>query len=134
VSKCPKGTPVDEVGCSKVDKKMDDLVTKLQFESNSYLLTKISETDLNEIAGLLVNYPNVNIEVQADSDDLGSPRYNKMLSQMRADSVVRYLEGKNIVRSRLNAIGFGEEQPIADNDASAGREKNRHVEFVRKQP
>jgi outer membrane protein OmpA-like peptidoglycan-associated protein len=130
----PKGTPVDEVGCSKVDKKMDDLITKLQFESNSSLLTKSSQADLNEIAGLLVNYPDVKIEVQAHSDDTGSSDYNKMLSQMRADSVVRYLEGKNITRSRLDSVGFGEEQPIADNNTSAGRAKNRRVEFVLKQP
>jgi outer membrane protein OmpA-like peptidoglycan-associated protein len=130
----PKGTPVDEVGCSKVDKKMDELITKLQFESNSSLLEKSSKIDLNEIASLLVNYPDVNIEVQAHSDDSGSSDYNKMLSQMRAYSVIRYLEGKNIARSRLEAIGFGEEQPIADNNTSAGRAINRRVEFVLKQP
>jgi outer membrane protein OmpA-like peptidoglycan-associated protein len=136
-AQCPnsiKGTVVDEIGCSKVDKKMGDLITKLQFESHSSLLTKSSEIDLNEIAGLLVNYPDVKIEVQAHSDGSGPSDYNKMLSQMRADSVVRYLEGKNIAQARLNAIGFGEEQPIADNNTAAGRATNRRVEFVFKQP
>jgi outer membrane protein OmpA-like peptidoglycan-associated protein len=129
-SNSPKEIPVNDVGCSKFDKKMDDLITKLQFDSHSSLLAKSSETDLNEIAGLLVNYPDVKIEVQVHTDDSGSSDYNKMLSQMRADSVVRYLKGKKIAQSRLDAIGFGEEQPIADNNTSAGRAKNRRVEFV----
>jgi OOP family OmpA-OmpF porin len=130
---CPnshKGIPVDEVGCSKVDKKMDALITKLQFESHLSLLTKSSEQYLNEIAGLLVNYPDIKIEVQVHSDDSGTSDYNKMLSQMRADSVVRYLQGESIAASRLEAIGFGEEEPIADNNTSAGRAKNRRVKFV----
>jgi outer membrane protein OmpA-like peptidoglycan-associated protein len=130
----PKGMSINNVGCATFMGEMSDLIANVQFESDVSLLTKSSEADLNDVAELLVNYPDVNIEVQAHSDNSGSSDYNKMLSQMRADSVVRYLEGKNIARSRLDAIGFGEEQPISDNNTSAGRAKNRRVEFVLKQP
>jgi outer membrane protein OmpA-like peptidoglycan-associated protein len=129
----PKGMSINNVGCANFTGEISDLIANVQFESGVSLLTKSSEADLNQVAELLVNYPDVNIEVQAHSDNSGSSDYNKMLSQMRADSVVRYLEGKNIARSRLDAIGFGEEQPISDNNTSAGRAKNRRVEFVLKQ-
>jgi outer membrane protein OmpA-like peptidoglycan-associated protein len=126
----PKGTPVDEVGCAKIDEKMSDLITKLQFENNSALLTVPSKIALDEIADLLARYPDVKIEVQAHSDSNGSARYNKTLSQQRANSVVQYLIAKDIMQSRLESEGFGEEKPIADNNTKIGRAKNRRVEFV----
>jgi OOP family OmpA-OmpF porin len=130
---CPNtstGTPVDEVGCAKIDEKMSDLITKLQFTNNSALLTVPSKIALDEIAELLARYPDAKIEVQAHSDSIGSASYNKILSQQRANSVMQYLIAKDIMQSRLKSEGFGEENPIADNNTKIGRAKNRRVEFV----
>jgi OOP family OmpA-OmpF porin len=71
--------------------------------------------------------------VQAHSDNTGSAAYNKILSQKRAESVVKYLSAKSIVQSRLKPSGFGEENPIADNNTVMGRAINRRVEFKLKQ-
>ena len=128
----PKGTAINEFGCAKIVEEMGDLITKLQFESNSASLTGPSKIALNKVANLLTTYAEVHIQVQAHSDNTGSASYNKKLSQKRAESVVQYLIGKNIAKTRLEPVGFGEEQPIASNKTLAGRAKNRRVEFVLK--
>jgi OOP family OmpA-OmpF porin len=110
------------------------LIANVQFEANSSSLTETSKMALNEVADMLASYVAINIEVQAHSDSKGSAAYNQILSQRRAKSVVQYLTEKSIVPSRLTSLGFGEEQPISDNNTSAGRAKNRRVEFVLKQP
>ena len=81
---------------------------------------------------MLVTYVAVKIEVQAHSDNTGSAGYNKKLSQKRAESVVTYLELKGISSPRLDALGYGEEKPIANNETITGRAQNRRVEFILK--
>ena len=56
-------------------------------------------------------------------------RYNQALSERRAASVVRYLTGKGIAADRLASKGYGEAEPIADNETDEGRELNRRVEL-----
>jgi OOP family OmpA-OmpF porin len=130
----PKGMSINSVGCATFIGEVSDLIANVNFETNSSSLTDVSKVALNEIADMLVSYAAIDIEVQAHSDNTGSAVYNKILSQKRAASVVKYLAEKNIVQSRLKSLGFGEEQPIANNNTSAGRAKNRRVEFVLKQP
>jgi outer membrane protein OmpA-like peptidoglycan-associated protein len=129
----PKGMSIDNVGCATFIGEVSDLIANVQFETNSSSLTESSKVALNEIADMLVSYAAIDIEVQAHSDNTGSSAYNKILSQKRAASVVKYLDEKSIVQSRLTSLGFGEENPIADNNTSAGRAKNRRVEFKLKQ-
>jgi outer membrane protein OmpA-like peptidoglycan-associated protein len=126
----PRDLTVDDRGCAAFDGKLGDLIANIQFEVNSASLTETSKTALSEIVNMLKSYPAVKIDVQAHSDNTGSARYNKKLSQKRAESVVDYLRQKNITGSRLTAEGFGEEKPIADNNTKYGRAKNRRVEFV----
>jgi outer membrane protein OmpA-like peptidoglycan-associated protein len=129
----PKGMSIDKVGCATFMGEVSDLITNVQFEANSSYLTEAGKEALNEIADLLVSDTAIEMEVQAHSDNTGSAAYNKMLSQKRAASVVKYLAEKNIVQSRLTSLGFGEEKPIADNNTKAGRAINRRVEFKLKQ-
>jgi outer membrane protein OmpA-like peptidoglycan-associated protein len=130
----PKGMSIDSVGCATFMGQVSDLIADVQFEANSSSLTETSKMALNKVADMLASYAAINIEVQAHSDSKGSAAYNQILSQKRAKSVVQYLTEKSIVPSRLTSLGFGEEQPISDNNTSAGRAKNRRVEFVLKQP
>ena len=128
----PKNVTINELGCATYDGKVGDLIANVQFESNSSLLTEPSKIALNEIVSMLAIYTAVKIEVQAHSDNTGSADYNKKLSQRRAESVVKYLATKKISMDRLQALGHGEEKPIADNKTAEGRAKNRRVEFILK--
>lgn len=89
---------------------------------------------LDEIVRMLNYYPNMVIELSAHTDSKGSDKYNQQLSEARAKSVVAYLVSKGIAPARLEAKGYGESKPIAENtingkDNPEGREKNRRTEF-----
>jgi OOP family OmpA-OmpF porin len=129
----PKGMSINSVGCATFMDEVSDLIASVQFETNSSLLTEASKVALNKIADMLMSYSAIDLEVQAHSDNTGSAAYNKILSQKRAASVVKYLANKNIVPSRLTSLGLGEENPIADNNTIIGRSINRRVEFKLKQ-
>ncbi len=68
------------------------------------------------------------IELQGFTDSTGSEQYNIGLSQRRAESVQRYLVSKNVPLFRIAIVGLGEENPVANNNTSAGRQQNRRVE------
>ena len=132
--KCPNtlpGVKVDADGCP-LNKKQDlDRMKKgIQFKNGSAKLTKKSFGTLNDIAKLMKEIPEANLEVQGHTDNTGSEDRNNKLSQDRAQSVVDYLVKKGVDSSRLRATGFGPSKPIADNKTKAGREKNRRVELV----
>jgi outer membrane protein OmpA-like peptidoglycan-associated protein len=69
------------------------------------------------------------IEISGHTDNTGNPVVNAKLSTERAKAVVDYLVKKGITKDRLTYLGFGSDQPIADNATAAGRAKNRRVEF-----
>jgi OOP family OmpA-OmpF porin len=73
--------------------------------------------------------PTVSVEVAGHTDATGTDEYNQGLSERRARSVVDYLVSKGIDRSRLEAVGRGESQPVADNGTRDGRAQNRRVEL-----
>ncbi len=70
------------------------------------------------------------VEIGGHTDSIGVAADNKTLSQKRADAVMKYLTGKGVVATRLQAKGYGADKPIADNKTKAGQQKNRRVEFV----
>jgi OOP family OmpA-OmpF porin len=75
------------------------------------------------------------VEIGGHTDSIGSPQYNRSLSQRRADSVARYLSSQGVDPSHMTARGYGEDMPIADNGTEDGRAQNRRVEFkVLQQP
>jgi len=80
------------------------------------------------VKGLKV-WGDVNVEVAGHTDSVGTDEHNMDLSQRRAEAVRAYLIGKGISAERLVAKGYGESQPVADNDTEAGRFKNRRVEL-----
>ena len=83
----------------------------------------------------LKDHPDVSIIVEGHTDSKGDDSYNMRLSQTRAESVVRYLTNMSISKSRLGAIGYGEQKPIAINenpdgsDNPSGRALNRRIEI-----
>ena len=72
-------------------------------------------------------YPEIKLEINGHTDNVGKADFNQTLSEKRAGSVVSALTKKGIDASRLMSNGYGFDQPIADNNTAAGRAKNRRV-------
>jgi outer membrane protein OmpA-like peptidoglycan-associated protein len=69
------------------------------------------------------------VEIQGFTDSIGNEHYNLELSERRAESVLRYLVGKNVPLYRISIVGLGKANPIADNKTPKGRDQNRRVEI-----
>lgn len=101
----------------------------IHFEFKSSDLGEGSETVMQQILGLLRQHPEVQLVIEAHTDDIGSRAYNIDLSQQRAQSVEAYLLQNGIASERLIPVGHGKNQPIASNKTEEGRSQNRRVEF-----
>ncbi len=102
----------------------------VHFETGKAAIKKRSNKLLDNVAAVLGKHPEIKrIRIEGHTDDQGDDASNKTLSQRRAESVRDYLTGKGIPAERLEAAGFGEEKPIAENTSSKGRAQNRRVEF-----
>jgi len=101
----------------------------LKFLPNKAILTKESLTILDEAVQVLTEHAKVKVEIGGHTDNIGVAADNMTLSQQRADAVKNYLVSKGIDPNRLNAMGYGSTQPLADNATAAGRAQNRRVEF-----
>jgi outer membrane protein OmpA-like peptidoglycan-associated protein len=102
----------------------------ITFPSNSAELKQSSFVELDRVTDLLVNNPNISIEVSAHTDDVGNDAYNNALSTKRAQSVLEYLKKKKVDTHRLLGKGYGETKPVVPNDSEPNRERNRRVELV----
>lgn len=102
----------------------------IQFAVNSYQLNEISKDNLQTLAATLNKYDDTNILIEGHTDSSGSDDYNYELSTKRANSVLQYLVDQAVVPNRLTSVGYGENQPIADNNTKAGMAKNRRVEVA----
>ncbi|KEA64386.1 Outer membrane lipoprotein omp16 precursor [Marinobacterium lacunae] len=83
---------------------------------------------LDSVGKVLMKFDRTQIDVEGYTDSTGSFEYNQQLSERRASAVAQYLMSVGVDRLRLNARGYGERNPIADNGSSAGRAMNRRVE------
>ena len=133
LDKCPNtlvGVAVDKNGCPNKNQDLDKLKKGIQFKSGSAKLTAGGNKTLNKVVKLLKQLPNVNLEIQGHTDDVGKPEKNQKMSEQRAQAVVKYLVKKGIAADRLRAVGYGPDKPIADNKTKKGRALNRRVELV----
>ncbi|KIG18224.1 OmpA domain protein [Enhygromyxa salina] len=104
---------------------------KILFEVDKAVIRPESFDLMNEITQVVKDNPRIKkISIEGHTDDDGSNKYNKKLSQKRADSVMTYLVEHGIEAERLQAAGFGEDVPLVPNDSDANKEKNRRVEFL----
>lgn len=121
---------LDKIEINKVFK-----LENIYFEFDSVRITTTAATELDKLVQLLIDNPEIKIEMGSHTDSVGSNSYNYTLSKGRAESTVRYLIEHGISADRLVARGYGEEQPIARNtnpdgtDNKAGRDMNRRTEF-----
>jgi len=99
------------------------------FDFDKSVLKDESKPDLNRAVEFLRQNPGISVEIAGHTDSVGNAPYNKKLSQSRAEAVRQYLVNGGIAASRLEANGYGEERPIADNGTEEGRARNRRVEM-----
>ena len=97
----------------------------LMFDFDSYTLTAGTKENLTGLAKTLNKYPDTNILIEGHTDKKGTENYNMNLSQQRARSVATYMEQLNVQSSRITTNGYGELQPISEND-----QQNRRVEVA----
>lgn len=131
---CPKVAGVAaNKGCPEIKQEVVQKIALaakgINFETGSDKILAESFDDLDALVKILQEYPEAKVDIEGHTDNVGDPAANKELSQKRADAVKAYLVSKGIDANRLNAVGYGDTKPIADNKTKAGKAKNRRVDF-----
>ena len=100
------------------------------FDTGKYSLKSGAREKLAKVAGILLAYPGLNIEVGGYTDNVGGDSMNQTLSENRAGSVRDYLVQEGVATNSVSSRGFGNTLPVASNDNSTGRQQNRRVELL----
>jgi len=100
------------------------------FDTGHYSLKPGAREKLAKVAGILLAYPGLNIEVDGYTDNVGGDEMNQKLSENRAGSVLTYLVGQGVTTNSVSSKGYGNTLPVASNENAAGRQENRRVELV----
>jgi outer membrane protein OmpA-like peptidoglycan-associated protein len=100
------------------------------FDTGRFSLKSGAREKLAKVAGILLAYPGLNIEVGGYTDNVGGDAMNQTLSENRAGSVRDYLVQQGVLANSVSSRGFGNTLPVASNDNSAGRQQNRRVELL----
>ncbi|PIF00734.1 MAG: cell envelope biogenesis protein OmpA [Maribacter sp.] len=119
---CPEVT-------EEVQKQLNDYARTILFDTGKSSIKAESTSVMVDIIQILKEYPNAKFTIEGHTDSVGSSKLNQRLSESRAISVKDFLVEKGIDSSRLSAIGYGEDKPIATNNTRSGRKQNRRVEI-----
>ena len=115
--------------------KFTGVIKGINFKTGSAEILKNSNKLLDKAVKVLNDYPDIKLEIQGHTDDVGDDAANMDLSQKRAESVKAYFESKGVAADRVVAKGYGETAPSSAIDGlkggklKAARAKNRRVEF-----
>lgn len=126
---CPetaRNLPVDLKGCIALDRFR---LERVSFARGSTLLQPEAGAALDGVASALRANAGIRLEIAGYTDARGEAGDNQNLSERRAEAVREYLISLDIAAERLNATGYGEENPLDTNETKAGRANNRRVEF-----
>lgn len=100
------------------------------FDFNQASLKPGAREKLSKVAGIVLAYPGLRLDLEGHTDSIGSDEYNLSLSEKRADSVRSYLVAQGVPADTVTARGLGKSVPVAENSTAAGRQRNRRVEMV----
>lgn len=103
---------------------------RLHFETGSARIQPESQEQIDNIVKILNAYPQVNIKIGGYTDNVGQPAANLKLSQSRAEAVKNAIQQQGIAANRLEAEGYGEQHPVADNTTEEGRAQNRRIDVL----
>jgi OmpA-OmpF porin, OOP family len=101
----------------------------INFDFNKATIKPESVPILYNAAEILLKNPDVKVEIQGHTDNIGSDKYNQKLSLQRAETVKNFFIAKGIAANRLTTVGFGKSKPIMDNSTEQGRGLNRRIEL-----
>jgi OOP family OmpA-OmpF porin len=120
-------------GCPPVAQKVKAAVEiaakNIFFKLGSHELLPSSYSALDEVAKILFENPDLLLDIEGHSDNVGTARINKQLSAQRATAIFEYLVSKGVVADKILTIGYGSEKPVANNATVQGRAMNRRVEL-----
>jgi outer membrane protein OmpA-like peptidoglycan-associated protein len=102
----------------------------VQFATGRATITPDSFARLDALVEYMTHKKTARLEISGHTDNAGKKAANKKLSQQRADAIRDYLVSKGVEAGRIKAVGYGDEKPIAPNDTSEGRQKNRRIEAI----
>jgi outer membrane protein OmpA-like peptidoglycan-associated protein len=105
-------------------------INDVLFDFNKYTLKPGAREKLAKVAGILLAYPGLKVQLEGHTDSVGTDEYNLKLSDQRAGAVRDYLLSQAVSTANLTAVGLGKASPVASNDTAAGRQQNRRVEMV----
>jgi outer membrane protein OmpA-like peptidoglycan-associated protein len=105
-------------------------ISDVLFDFNKYTLKPGAREKLAKVAGILLAYPGLKIQLEGHTDSIGSDEYNLKLSDQRANSVRDYLTSQGVPSETMTAKGLGKSEPVASTSTDAGRQQNRRVEMV----
>lgn len=114
---------------SKISVGKKVILNNIFFETGKAVLTPASYAELDKLTMIMVDNPEMRIEISGHTDNTGSAAVNTKLSLDRATAVTQYLLGKGIKAARIETKGYGSSQPVESNDTLTGRAANRRVEF-----
>jgi OmpA-OmpF porin, OOP family len=131
---CPNiAGAAENKGCPEIKPEVKQLFQKalqgIQFESGRAVIKAVSFPIMDAITKVMQENPTYKMYIGGHTDDIGDDAMNMTLSQNRADAVANYLIAKGVDPLRISAKGFGESVPVDTNKSSAGRARNRRVEF-----
>jgi outer membrane protein OmpA-like peptidoglycan-associated protein len=123
-----------QAGQARVEKLPNDVVritmtSQTAFDTNSTTIKPGFNSTMDKLADVVVRYDKTTLTIVGHTDNTGTDKYNRDLSQRRALSVAQYFESQKVNPLRLATAGKGESQPVASNSAEAGRQANRRVEI-----
>jgi OOP family OmpA-OmpF porin len=120
-------------GAAEMKRQLEEkgrvIIYGILFDFDKASLKPDSEKVLVEMVKLMKSSPDLKIEIQGHTDNVGGKEYNLKLSKARAQTVKQFLLLYGIEEGRLTTAGFGFDKPVASNDTEEGRAKNRRVEL-----
>jgi outer membrane protein OmpA-like peptidoglycan-associated protein len=105
-------------------------INDVLFDFNKYTLKPGAREKMAKVAGILLAYPGLKLQLEGHTDSIGSDDYNMKLSQERADAVRDFLVEQGVQPASISSVGMGKAEPVASNATAAGRQENRRVDLV----
>ncbi len=132
--RCPTiAGPASNGGCPGIAESdratLDLAVRNIRFETSSAVLKYESFVQLDKVVAIMNKYPNYSVKINGYTDNVGNSDSNQRLSERRAKACYDFFITKGISSSRMVYKGYGEVNPVADNNSKEGRRLNRRVEF-----